>query len=389
MSRCNCLCTKDATGTCALCEALAERERFIRVWLKGGLFVDCHDRLIARLQDRSKAPGCWLYPVPRAEVRHKDVVREAHKQCSETLNKTMLTLLGVALFCLLATTGSPDKLLLAADSAIKVPFADMSVPFLGFIVVASFLLIALFTYLHIFYHYWLECERERRSINERLIWAPPIESIPTLFSFPDAFSRSLTFVIFYVLVPWTLYVITDKARALPEMGILLTCITGSFFFVLVSVLIRRRIGSSRPQPSDEPVMTVLVDYVVLAFCVGFMVIVILYPERFQRPLKLFRTNLAQAWLPRTNMKNANAVLANFQGANLFRANLQDADLQEANLQDADLRGANLQDADLFKANLQGADLRGEPRYETKLMGAKRPGSPRRPLSATQNICLSH
>ena len=206
MSRCNCLCTKDATGTCALCDALAERDRFVRRWFKGGLFLDCYDWLIPRLQDQSKAPGCWLYPVPRTEVRHKDVVREAHKQYSETLNKTMLTLLGVALFCLLATLGSPDKLLLAADSALKVPFTDMSLPFLGFIVVASFLLMALFIYLHILYHYWLECERERQYINQRLI--PPIESIPTLFSFSDRVSRFLTWAIFYLLVPWVLSVIS-------------------------------------------------------------------------------------------------------------------------------------------------------------------------------------
>ena len=54
-------------------------------------------------------------------------MREAHKQYSETLNKTMLTLLGVALFCLLTTIDSPDKLLLAADSTIKVPFADTQI----------------------------------------------------------------------------------------------------------------------------------------------------------------------------------------------------------------------------------------------------------------------
>ena len=36
MDRCNELCTKETTGQCALCEALAERERFIWLWLKGG-----------------------------------------------------------------------------------------------------------------------------------------------------------------------------------------------------------------------------------------------------------------------------------------------------------------------------------------------------------------
>jgi hypothetical protein len=40
MDRCNELCTKETTGQCALCDALAERERFIRFWCKGGLLVD-------------------------------------------------------------------------------------------------------------------------------------------------------------------------------------------------------------------------------------------------------------------------------------------------------------------------------------------------------------
>ena len=40
MDRCNELCTKDATGACTLCEALAERDRFLRFWFQGGLFVD-------------------------------------------------------------------------------------------------------------------------------------------------------------------------------------------------------------------------------------------------------------------------------------------------------------------------------------------------------------
>src|SRR5712691_2891958 len=151
MERCNELCMKETTGYCALCEALAERDRFIQFWLKGGFLLNrvralkrgrvfaylCrYAWLMVRLRDRSKVPLRWWYPVPRVEVRHQDVVREAHKQYSESLNKTMLVLLGVALFCVLTTLGSPDKLLLAADSTIKVPFADAPMSFLGFIVVA-------------------------------------------------------------------------------------------------------------------------------------------------------------------------------------------------------------------------------------------------------------
>ena len=40
MDRCNELCTKEVLGHCALCAALAERDRFERFWFKGGLFID-------------------------------------------------------------------------------------------------------------------------------------------------------------------------------------------------------------------------------------------------------------------------------------------------------------------------------------------------------------
>jgi hypothetical protein len=242
MDRCNDLCTNDATGSCTLCEARAEADRFVRFWFKGGLLVAgvralkggggfaClrrDNRLIVWLRDRSKALRCWWHPVPRAEARHEKVVREAHKQYSETLNRTMLALLGIALFCLLTALGSPDKLLLAADSTIKVPFADAPMSFFGFIVVAPFLLIVLLIYLHIFYGYWVACEWERQYINQRLI--PPIEGIPTLFSLPAAAPRVLTGFVFYWLAPLVLGVIRNSGKiisrftfteALPSSSIL-------------------------------------------------------------------------------------------------------------------------------------------------------------------------
>src|SRR2546427_648287 len=39
MDRCNELCTKDITDYCALCEALAERDRFERVWFQKEVFL--------------------------------------------------------------------------------------------------------------------------------------------------------------------------------------------------------------------------------------------------------------------------------------------------------------------------------------------------------------
>src|SRR2546430_715620 len=64
MDRCNELCTKDVTGTCTVCEALAERDRFLRFWFQGGLFVDgvhaMQRRGVFALLHRYAFPICFL-----------------------------------------------------------------------------------------------------------------------------------------------------------------------------------------------------------------------------------------------------------------------------------------------------------------------------------------
>jgi hypothetical protein len=80
MDRCNELCTEETTGYCALCEALAERDRFEQFWFQKRRFCDGFHVLRQ-----------WWYFVPHEEIRHKDVVREAHKQYSETINSTVFS----------------------------------------------------------------------------------------------------------------------------------------------------------------------------------------------------------------------------------------------------------------------------------------------------------
>jgi len=61
MGRCTELCTKDATGTCAVCEALAERDRFLRFWRSGQgqgtpCRADADNRARPSLTDKSVLP---------------------------------------------------------------------------------------------------------------------------------------------------------------------------------------------------------------------------------------------------------------------------------------------------------------------------------------------
>ena len=250
-------------------------------------------------------------------------------------------------------------------SMVKVPFTDAPLSFLGFIVVAPFLVVVLVIYLHVFYGYWLECERERQYLNQRLI--PPIESIPTLFSFPDVVPRLLTRFVFYWLVPLVLVTITWKAWALPEMGLPLTHVTGLVTFILVLLRIRRR-------PHHQWQWWSLLDYAILVLVIGLMVRATFNPQSFQRPLNLFRAELSKAWLVEINMRRASAYGANLQGATLWEAKLQDADLTLANLEGASLQMADLKRARLQRANLQNANLFGARFNEANLDEANLQGA---------------
>jgi hypothetical protein len=97
-------------------------------------------RCWARLSDPDKPPRCWWFPpssrrdvvLQMSEAARQDyhkVVQQAHEKFSETVRLAMLSLLGLALFCLLITLGTPDSALLVADPTIKMPFADVQVSF--------------------------------------------------------------------------------------------------------------------------------------------------------------------------------------------------------------------------------------------------------------------
>jgi uncharacterized protein YjbI with pentapeptide repeats len=64
VGRCTELCTKETTGVCTLCAALAERNRFERQWFKGGIFIDRAHALqrhgVFILLHRFAFPLCFL-----------------------------------------------------------------------------------------------------------------------------------------------------------------------------------------------------------------------------------------------------------------------------------------------------------------------------------------
>ena len=59
----------------------------------------------------------------------RKALEDAVEKCCETVNRAMLSLLGVALFCVLTTFGATDKSLVEPEATIKVPFVETQVSF--------------------------------------------------------------------------------------------------------------------------------------------------------------------------------------------------------------------------------------------------------------------
>ena len=268
-------------------------------------------------------------------------------------------------------------MLLKEDSTIKIPFTDTLMPFVGFSLVAPFLLIVLTVYLHIFFGYWLDCERERQSINQRLVETnePPIEGIPTFFSLPNRFSSVLTGFVLYGLVPLVLGSLTWKAaaradRAFPQFPnvrllTILMWVTGVVTCYLMFLVLWRCLAYPRLWQTPVHCVTLL-----LIMIIGLMVVV----AYTRAPWFSRRLNLEHAELPRTSLhskdlRDAYAKSANLQETLLEQTCLEGADLSGANLEDARLWQARLASARLPQANLVKARLPGADLTSTTLMNA--------------------
>jgi Pentapeptide repeats (8 copies) len=366
-------------------------------------------RCWARVSDPDQWQRRWWYPpssrrdaVPQmpeaARQDYQKVVQQTHEKFSETIRLAMLSLLGFALFCLLITLGTPDSALLVADPTIKMPFADVQVSFQSFLILAPCLLIVVTLYLHIFYGYWLDLERDyQRLTRSREASEPSMERLPTLFSLDHPVPRLLTAFIFYWLVPLVLLTITWKAAARVEWGVPLVLLTGLVTVALVFLQLRRCPAPRRKWNRSRWGVIGLIVGGMAAITVQFMAQLprlsdfrivgvralprelgqlVVVPHRLPRPLNIFRADLKGKWLAGVNLRDADAYFANLQGADLQRANLGSAKLQGADLREATgLTPAQLQAVRTDAHTQLPPMLRGLP---PEGAGSRRPGRPRPP-----------
>ena len=300
------------------------------------------NKIWTKITGRSRAPrSSWI-----EDCTHPEVVKTMHESYSKTINKTMLSLLGVGLYSLLAVASSPDKSLIATNSSIQTPLVGTSISFQGFLIVSPFLLVILTVYLHILFGYWLQLEKKRRDMNEQSLknGEPTIESVPAIFSFSERLPRFVTTFIFYWFVPLILCFMAYKAFALKGLILPMFYVTSVVTLSLVFLQINRCAKIKRFCYALLRILRVLL--------VGFMGSFPFVADSFRRPLNLQREDLHDAWLQGLDLTGADMRNANLKGADLRGTILRNAHLNEANFQ-----GANLREADFTKADLSSANFR--------------------------------
>ncbi len=299
--------------------------------------------------------------------------RSSFLHCTDTINRTMLTLLSVGLYCLLTAIESPDIGLINSKSIIQTPIVNTSISFQGFLIVAPLILIVITIYLHIFFGEWLKLNKARIHHNNSLTADQKIynsiECRWTLFSINKGFPRLLTAFIFYWFVPILLGICAWKACGSNELRYPIYYITLLFSFPLILLQINRVHEYHRFNLKLKKI--ILVSLSITAFISFFFPLI---PGFLDRKSDFQGANLDNEKLAGSNLHNYNFQSANLSGSNLQETNLSNAILRKAILTNTNLQGANLSKADLMQANLTNANLQEANLIDAYLMNTNLSGA---------------
>ncbi len=260
---------------------------------------------------------------------------EAQAETARTINRLMLTLLGLGLASTL-TVGFPDSYLLTTATTVSIPFAGAA-SFKALFILGPVLLICVRAYLEIYVTHWRRLDGLlRRSPSAR------VRRLPIVSPFRHPLLRLFSGFILYPLVPLVLGIFTYEAMVFRQWGVGLLYLTLASTLVLVCL----RFSWAWPYRFIAPPLALLTIIVTAEHEGGL--------DGFRRPFKLQLANLERSILSYEDLRSADLRGAKLNEANLTRAQLEGADLSGAQLEGANLSGAQLKGADLTRTNFEGA-----------------------------------
>jgi uncharacterized protein YjbI with pentapeptide repeats len=154
MDRCNELCTKEVAGYCgycALCNVLAERDRFERFWFKGGVFIDGLRALHQwwRPTNHGEVPLVPPRGIEPASVPQQGLWERTERLRGAADETARLTQTFYLSFLLLGTyiaiiIGSTTDMQLLKVSPVTLPLLNVQLPIVEFYVIVPWLLLLVY-----------------------------------------------------------------------------------------------------------------------------------------------------------------------------------------------------------------------------------------------------
>jgi uncharacterized protein YjbI with pentapeptide repeats len=313
---------------------------------------------LANPASRHPSPDSESRPSGQAMEREKDSADELDR----TIQRTILAVVAYAFFSVLVIA-QPDSNLIVASERVKVPFADVLVDYIPFLLVGQMLMVALATYLHV------HIEAAASFAHERL---------PMLHNQRGIIAIALSFVLAYV-VP-SIVVSLFAWKSLPiKLSFVTVPVAAAFIASLLFVIIRRIPYYSRPVA--VPLLLVLMGLVALvAGCdMRGRFDSVAWPReyndarfgalmdasskacgtsegRIRRTVDLRGVDLRRQDLAARDLTGFDLSGANLSEMHLPQVRLCGARLERANLSRSMLAGARLSRAWMYLVDLQGADL---------------------------------
>lgn len=334
-----------------------------------------------RIRNHQKWPRSWWWPHSTSESENQEIDwKKQHDEVSSTIRRVMLSIVAYSAFCLF-TLSAPDSELVTKK--INLPFADVELNLINFIIIGPLLLICLLIYMHIFINYLNTISKEKIS-----------ETLPYLFNLPGRVPSLLTSFFFYWLAPIVLYFFIYKAQPHRSAD------TSIFLFVatvVTATLIFFQLRNWSKDISERRKISYRLLWVVF-FCAIIFAGYIPGRPLFINSMKVFGIGVHKEKMTEaeTLMSHADDVLVelvrqerqlklmlrglNLVGEDLTKIDLNTLDFRNANLSNAILEGLNLSyknfsgsnlgGANLSKANLSGANLSGANLNRANLSEAK-------------------
>jgi Pentapeptide repeats (8 copies)/Lectin C-type domain len=293
-------------------------------------------------------------PIQQTENYGERVERwlDAQAETGRTINRLILTLLGLVLFSIL-TLGFPDSYLLTTTTTVNIPFAGAA-SFKTLLILGPIILITIRAYLEVYILHWsrLEATTDRFKLRRT----------PQISPLRHPLLRWTSRLILFGAVPLGTFVFAWEAMVFPAWGTTLLAIALATLFIQIFVLLP-------PESAGRNAVLPVIGSIVIS-----SIILAGSQSEIRRPFELQLANLERSIIAGEDLKSADLTRAKLENADLSNSSLVGAILRNANLKDADLSNSDLSGASLQFADLSGANLRGATLHNANLRNATLRGS---------------